>query len=137
MSNSTNPTDEGAPDRRPRKERLGEELALLDDRWLVEQRRHAADYSGEGEGPNPERPNAFRTIWSFVAGTSIVGFGVWHLTMAGLGPFFLGLVIVLIGIWFPLVVSFRHWRYRQACRSYERRRAEVLSQLDELGRISG
>jgi hypothetical protein len=137
MSPYSDPTDTGAPDRRPVNERLEEELARLDARWRVEQKRHEADYSGEGEGPNPELPNAFRTLWSFMAGMSIVGFGVWHMTMPGLGPFFLGLLIVLIGIWFPLVVSFRHRQYIHACRAYQRRRAEVLSRLDDPGRTNG
>ncbi len=128
MSSSGDTADASAavPDPEPVREGLEQELALLDEQWQVEQERHYADYSPEGE-TNPELPNPFRTTWSFVAGVSIIGFGVWHMTMGGPGPFFLGLVIVLLGIWFPLCVAWRHYRYLRACQAYQRRRAALKS----------
>jgi hypothetical protein len=131
MSNSSDHRDAGAPDRRLVGERVQRELALLAEHWRAEQGRYVADYSGEGEGHNPELPSAFRTAWACLVGVSTIGFGVWPMTMPGWGPFFVGLVIALFGMWFLLSVAYRHRQYIRARQEYHRRRAHVLAKLDE------
>src|SRR5262249_46987926 len=127
MSSSSDSGDATIPDPEPVRERLQKELALIDEQWQVEQKSHEGGYSGEGGGAKPELPNHFRTIWSVGAGFSFVGFGIWHMSMGGWGPVSLGAFFILVGIWIPVVIAWRHRRYVRAREEYLHRRGDVLS----------
>jgi hypothetical protein len=113
---------------------LEREVSRLDEQWQVERKKHFVSY---GEDSTPEPPSASGTVGSIVVGVVVVAFGVFWIAEVsargapGFSPLF-GMVIFIVGIGFPIYHGYKFSVYRRASEEYERRREELVAQMNDV-----
>jgi hypothetical protein len=116
--------------------RLETELLRLEQEWQTERQQF---FVSGGRYSYPAPPSSFGLVMSILVAVFVVLFGIFWMSTAanagapGLFPLF-GLVIVGIAVAFPFYYGYRYSAYNKAYERYQRRRADVVSKLNEIDR---